>query len=144
MRNILITFIILAFPGSVFSDSSNFLIGKWVSDKEATIEYNEGKVKWTEDQRKFFENNLGKLRLNFTEGTVQLYFEEDLGKSKYEIIKRGPSYLVIRTETSKEEREFFGNENPYRDIKYYIEGERIYTEPNSSKLLLREYFRKAK
>ena len=108
----------LSFSGAAFPEDSNFLIGTWVSDKEPTIKFNEGKVEWTDDQRKFFENHLGKLRITFTENTVQLHFEEDLGTIKYEIIEQGSSYIVIRSEISKEDRELLEGESPHQDIKY--------------------------
>lgn len=47
MKRAFLTIILLVVSGLVVSDDSNFLIGSWVSDKEATISYNKEKVNWS-------------------------------------------------------------------------------------------------
>jgi len=142
MIRVYLTIILLITSGAAVSDDPNFLIGSWVSDKETTISYHHEKVKWSEEQYKLFENILGKLRVTFTETTVLWSYENDSSENKYEVIDRARDTIIIRTKLDKEDLEYFDFESPFTEIKYFREGNKIYTAPKMSKSLLREYFKR--
>lgn len=142
MIRIYLTILLLNISGSAVSDDTNFLIGSWVSDKEATISYHRENANWSEEQYKLFENIIGNLSVVFTGTTSEWSYEEDSGENKYEVINRSRDTIIIKPELNKEDLENLNLGVTSSEIKYFRDGNKIYTEPKWSKSLLREYFKR--
>ena len=130
MKRYCVLFSLLLLPSIVLSGQSNYLIGKWISDKEETIKYNKERANWTDKQLEIFNEILGKLEITFTESHTEWQLDEITEKEEYEIVEVKNNSITIRTKSTIVDR------------TYYKVGEKIYLEPTSSKTLIREYFKK--
>ena len=105
------------------------LIGTWISDKEKTLCVMEKSRNLTEKQKKWFEQNLGKLRFKYTKDNVTIWFGDEPTTEKLKIVaKDRDSIVLIGKDPIDEEAKlvmitFEDNDNywVYSDLGNYVE-----------------------
>ena len=112
------------------SENVLFLVGEWVSDKEKTIKYNLEKSHWTKEQLNRFEKILGRLKIVFTESTVEWHYEGNVDSTEYELVGKNPNIITMKTDFSPQ------------PFKFYKDGNSIYIDAGGTNALTREYFKK--
>ncbi len=71
------------------------LFGTWISDKEKTLCVLEKSRDLTEKQRRWFENNLGKLRIKYTKENVTFWYEGEPTTERLIIAAKDKDSVVL-------------------------------------------------
>ncbi|MCG8588008.1 MAG: hypothetical protein MJE66_01825 [Proteobacteria bacterium] len=72
------------------------LLGRWQSDREATLAKLENHPTLTEAQRSLFEEILGELVVEYTNDSVTSSLEGWCDTRPYEVVGEGPDYVDLR------------------------------------------------
>lgn len=105
------------------------LIGTWISDRDRTLCVMEKRRNLTERQRNWFEQNLGKLKINYTKDDVTIWYngERDTENLKIAAKDRDSVVLIGRDPFDDKDKLFLihfeDNDNywVYSDLGDYVE-----------------------
>ncbi len=114
---------------------ANFLLGKWRSDEERTLQEVQKIPALPEKFRELFENNFfGKLVFEFTKNKIYSEFDGETSEGSYKVVRSTDESITVRARSSLLQED--------EETTYYLDGEAIYTIV--SKYDFREYFKRIK
>jgi hypothetical protein len=96
-KNLLFILLIPLFTASIISADDCPLKGKWRSNEKLTLKEMKKDKHLSKRQVDFLSNNFfGKLTIEFTCNEFTSYYEGEITKKEYKIMKRDGDYITIR------------------------------------------------